>query len=38
MAAVTIHSDSEALEEEMSLFPPFPQKFTMKWWDQMPWS
>ena len=38
MAAVTICSDLGAWENSLSLFPSFPHLFTMKWWDQMPWS
>ena len=38
MALVTICRNFRAQEENLSLLPPFPLLFAMKWWDQMPWS
>ena len=38
MAAVTIHSDSGAQENSLSLLPLFPHLFAMKWWYWMTWS
>ena len=38
MAAVTICSDFGAPKNSLPLFPLFPHLFTVKWWDQMPWS
>ena len=37
MAVITICSDFGA-PKSLTLFPPFPHLFPMKWWDQMPWS
>ena len=30
--------DKKKKKKRLSLFPPFPHLFAMKWWDQMPWS
>ena len=38
VAAVTIHSDFGAQENEIWQFPLFPDQLAMKWWDQLPWS
>ena len=39
MAAVTICSDFRVQKNKVShWFPLFPHLFSMKWWDQMPWS
>ena len=38
MAAVTICSDFGAPKNKVWQFPLFPHLFSMKWWDQMPWS
>ena len=38
LVAVNICSDFGPQENKVSLFPLFPHLFTMKWWDQMPWS
>ena len=34
----SLHSDFVAQENKVSPFPLFSHLFTMKWWDQMPWS
>ena len=39
MSAITLHSDFGAQENKVChCFHFFPQLFTIKWWDQMPWS
>ena len=38
MVAVTICSDFGVPQNKVSYFPLFPHLFTMKWWNQMPWS
>ena len=36
MAAVTLHNDFGAQENEICPPSIFPHLFAMKWWDQMP--
>jgi len=38
VSAVTDHSDFGAQENKVCQFPLFAHIFSMKWWDQMPWS